>query len=128
MRYTVRQYTAALYGALKDGSEAEKRLRFRRFLMLLRKNRDLARLERILKEFEKQWLRESGLRKVEIESAAPASGKLKEEIKKILGEKILFSEKVNAGILAGVKILVDGELMIDASAKRQLDQILGSRL
>ncbi len=96
--------------------------------MLLRKNRDLARLERILKEFEKQWLRESGLRKVEIESAAPASGKLKEEIKKILGEKILFSEKVNAGILAGVKILVDGELMIDASAKRQLDQILGSRL
>mgnify|MGYP003394656396 FL=1 len=63
------------------------------------------------------------MRKVRIESAAPVSAQLKKEISEILGKKIVLEEKTRPDLLAGIKILVDDELLIDATGKRQLERI-----
>ena len=123
MRYSIPQYAEALVEALEDKSGRERSEATRRFLFILRKNKDWAKLGRIVKEAEKQSLRKQGIKKVEVESAVPLSPTVKKEIEKILGKKIVLEEKVRPEVLAGIKILVDGEILIDASAERQLQRM-----
>ena len=77
----------------------------------------------IITAYEKLVLQKTGTRKVRIESASPITEKLKKEIDDILGGKIYFEEAQNLDLLAGVKIMVDNELLIDASARRQMERI-----
>ena len=77
----------------------------------------------ILAAYEKLSLRARGERKVRIESAGPVPEQVKKSIREIIGSKIQFEEAVNPALLAGVKILVDDELLIDASARRQLEKL-----
>lgn len=123
MRYTNKQYAAAFLSALKDKSGKERTEILRRFLTLLQKNKDWPRLNLILREAEKFYLRKSGLKKVFLETAQPASPNVKKEVEKILGRKIVLSEKINPAILAGIKILVDDELLIDSSAQSRLRKL-----
>ena len=126
MKYTVRQYAEALNSALKGKEAAERKKAVGRFLNILRKHRDSARLGRILKEAELLHLKESGLRKVRVEAASPVTEGIKSEIKEILGDKVYLEEEVNPELLAGLRILVDEEIFIDASAKRRLGEMLRS--
>lgn len=127
MRYAIRQYAEALLGALEDKSGRVQSEVIRRFLSVIRKNKDWSKLGRILHEVEKQSLRKRGMRKVEVESAAPLSRELIKEIEKFLGKKLVLEEKVRPELLSGIKILVDNELLIDASAKRGLDSLFAER-
>jgi len=123
MKYTPRQYATAFWAAYKEAPEKEQKTIIRNFLTLLRKNRDWFWLERIMKEVKKLHYQESGLKEVEIETASPQE-MLRKEIENILGEKILWHEKVNAEVIAGVKILINDELLIDATAQGQLRKML----
>lgn len=127
MKYAIRQYAQALLGALEDKSGRERDEIMKRFLFIVRKNKDWPKLDRILQEAERQLLRKQGIRKVEVESTTPLSRGLRKEIEKILGKKLVLEEKIKPEILAGIKILIDGELLIDASAKRRLDLLLTKR-
>lgn len=127
MRYRVAQYAEALFGTLEDKNEKERRAIARRFGALLARHRMLGKADAILSAYEKIILRARGARKIMIESAAPVSASLKKEIKKILGAKIYFEEKENPALLAGIKILMDDELLIDASGRRQIDRMLGKK-
>ena len=124
MRYNVRQYGEALLGALDGKREGGRKEVVKRFLSLLRKNHDSGKLSRIIQEMERRYLRVAGLRKVEITAASPLGANIKKELKEIFGKEMLLEEKVNPEILAGMRILVDEELFIDASAKRRLEEIL----
>ena len=124
MKYTIRQYAEALNSALKGKEAAERKKVVGRFLNILRKHRDSARLGRILKEVELLYLKESGLRKVRVEAASPVTDDIRQKVKEILGGKIYLEEEVNPELLAGLRILVDEELFIDASAKRRIGEML----
>lgn len=123
MKYSNSQYAQALWEGLKGKSASERREVLKNFLVVLRKNRDGARLNRILEEVERASLKNAGMKKVEVESAAELSRGTKREIEAILGKKIVLSGKINPAILAGMKIMVDDELLIDATASRQLSQM-----
>lgn len=123
MKYRVTQYAQALHAALKNEPASKQKEIMRRFVVLLGRHRMSAKSGLIVSAYEKIVLRESGMRKVKIESAAPITEHLKKEISGILGKKILIEEKMNPELLAGIKILVDNELLIDASAKRQLEKL-----
>ncbi len=130
MKYTNKQYASGLLETLLGKPEKKQKEIVRRFLLILTKNRDWSRLEGILDEAEKICLKEAGLKKVYLETPSPVYPALKKEIQKILGEaelssgkKIFFSAKTNPALFGGVRILIDNELLIDASAKRQLDKI-----
>lgn len=123
MKYSNSQYARAVRESLKGKSVSERREILKNFLAVLRKNRDAGRLNRILKEIERESLKAAGMRKVAVESAAELSRNTRKEIEEIFGRKIVMREKINPAILAGVKITVDDELLIDASASRQLSQM-----
>lgn len=123
MKYRITQYAEALHGALKAAPASKRREIMRRFAALLTRHRMSGKSDLVVAAYEKIVLQESGMRKVSIASAAPVTEQLKKEIGGILGKKILIKEETHPELLAGIKILIDNELLIDASAKRQMERI-----
>lgn len=120
MKYRSAQYAAALFGAMSGKKEIEKRAIARRLPEILSRHRMLGKFPAILAAYEKLILRARGERKVRIESAARISEEVKKQIGDILGVKIYFEEKEVPGLFAGIRILIDDELLIDASVERQI--------
>lgn len=123
MRYSPRQYAAALLALLKGRSEVEQQRLQKQFLVLVGQKGDSRRLGLILKEVEKQDLREQGLKKVLVETPDPVTPQIKKGIRAVLGKDILIQEKINPGLIAGIKILINDEILVDASAKTQLRKL-----
>ena len=95
----------------------------RQFLVLVGQKGDSRRLGLILKEVEKQDLREQGLKKVLVETPDPITPQIKKGIREVLGKDILIQEKINPELIAGIKILINDEILVDASAKTQLRKL-----
>ncbi len=123
MKYRPAQYAEALYDALEGKGPEDRRTIARSFARVLSRHRMTAKTSAILASYEKLSLGRHGMHKVRIESEAPVSEQTRKEIREILGTKIHFEEQENPALLAGMKILVDDELLIDASARRQLDNL-----
>lgn len=123
MHYSVSHYAFALKEALKGKSEKERKEILKRFLLLLRRNHASSRLARILQKYEYVVLKESGLSKVRIESPAPLKADVRREISKAVGKKVILQEEIRTELLGGIKILIDDEVLIDASASHQLEKL-----
>ena len=123
MKYSVRQYALALSSALKAKKTADAKKIIHNFLRILSRNGDQNKIDLITKEVERQERVKKNIYKVELASSTKISSHLKEEIEKILGKKIDFTEKIDTDIYAGLKILVEDELLIDATAKSQIAKI-----
>ena len=96
------------------------------FFRILRKNRDWRERGKILRETEKRFLKESGMKKISVETASPISKKVMEKIEKIFGEKIFFRAKIRSDLHAGIRIEIDNEALIDATAKNRLKKLFSS--
>lgn len=126
MKYSPRIYAAALVEALDGKSAEEQKNIAKRFWQTAARNRDKQKLGRILKEAEKIILKNTNTAKVQIESSEPVSTRTKHEIKDLLDKKVLFSEKTSPELFAGIKILINDELLIDATAQTRLSKLLSS--
>ena len=124
MKYTTTQYAESLWSVLKDCPAKEHKNIIKRFLSVVLRHGNSSELELILRAFEKEYLRKNKLHKVDIEMACSVPEKIKKEIKNILGKDIFFSERENMELGAGIRMIVDGELLIDASAKRKIEEML----
>ena len=91
--------------------------------MLLSRQGMLARIPQILAEYERIILNAKGLRKVAVESAATHPMGLKPKLRRVLGRKLVISEKTDSSLLAGVRMFVDDDIFIDASGKRFLREM-----
>lgn len=127
MKYTTKHYAKALLSVLSEKSAHERNVILQKFIKIISKHGALKNLGFILQETERQYLKNSETKKILLESVAPAPEELKHEIKTILGRKNLILEKINPGILAGIKIVVNNELLVDASARTQLRKLFASR-
>jgi len=124
MIYRPLQYAEALFAALEDKNDADQKKIVKRFAEILIRGRAAAKLPAIIMAYEKLQQKKRGIHSVRLETVAPATEKLKEQIHAILGKEINFEEVVNPQMLGGVKILVDSEILIDASAKHHIDVML----
>lgn len=123
MKYRVSQYAEAFYLALEGKSEVEQKKIIKHFVELLVCHRATGRIRAICETYEKLSLVKKGMRSVRMETATPASEKLKTEIRTVLGKNIYIEEIVNPDLLGGVKILVDDDILIDASTRRQVEDL-----
>lgn len=123
MRYTTKQYATSLLASLEKKSQKEQGEISKRFISLLQKNGDYTRRHQIIKEVERIYLRGKGVSKIEVELASETSASLAKDIEKALNRKIIFSARKNMDILGGIKILIDEETLIDASARTQVAKI-----
>lgn len=123
MKYTPKQYASVLLDALDGKSAKVQKEILGNFVKFLDRNRDLARLHAILREVERQFLKNTGQKKVLVESASKLSVHTRNEIEKIAGKSFIFEEKIVPDLLAGLRITLNDELLIDASAKKQISRM-----
>lgn len=123
MKYSSKQYASVLLSILEGKSEKDRKKILRKFIAVLAKNRDLTRLGAILRETEREYLQRSDLRKVVVESVSPVNSALRKEIERAVGGKTWWQEKINPELLAGIRILINDETLIDASGKRQVEKM-----
>src|SRR5882672_1521132 len=113
MKYRPEQYAEALYEAVEGKKPGEQKEAIKRFSLLLRKNKDSAKIPLILNHFERKYVEANGLTKIQLETAHPLSEKTKAEVEKALGKKAFIKESVNPNLLAGIRILLDDSVFID---------------
>ena len=123
MKYRLKQYAEALAAATEGKSEAEQKKIVTRFTELLVRHRMIGKAPMICIAYEKLVLQKKGMRSVRIETATPASEKIKQEIHAMLGKNIHIEAVTNPHLLGGITILVDDEILIDASVKRQFENL-----
>ncbi|MES2437226.1 MAG: F0F1 ATP synthase subunit delta [Patescibacteria group bacterium] len=123
MKYSSRQYAHALYYALKDKPMSEHADLISNFMHSVRVRKDTKLLPAILTSFEKLYLKDEKLKKVTVESASPISVEIRKDIENALGTGIRLKEKVMPELLAGIKLYIDDEILIDASAKTRINNL-----
>ena len=123
MKYRPEQYAQALLAACHEKSDVEQKKIVKRFVQLLARHQATSKTHAICAAYEKLELRNKGMRSVRLETASLASEKLKNEIHRVLGKNIHIKEVVNPDLLGGLKILIDDEILIDASARRQMEEL-----
>lgn len=121
MKYRPQQYAQALLAACEQKSDVEQKKIVKRFAELLVRHQATGKTHAICVAYEKLNLQKEGMRSVRVETVDGVSEKLKNEIHAILGKHIYIEEVANPDLLGGVKILIDGEILIDASARRQME-------
>lgn len=127
MKYRGTQYAQALVESLERAPAAERRIRARRFFSILARNGDWRELPEILRHAERMVRVRSGVRTVEIKSSAPLSAAVRMEIRKLLDSKALIRETVEPRLLAGLTMLIDEDVFIDASAASRLGHLFPRR-
>lgn len=123
MRYAPKQYAAALFKVLAVAPEKEQKKILKRFLSLLIQKGDTARLGFVLREVERQYLQSTRMKKVAVETPDVLSRAAEKNIKDIVGGGLILQQKINPALLAGIKILINDELLVDASAETRLKRL-----
>ncbi len=119
MRYKATHYAQALVEALTDTTPETAHVRIRAFGELLKKHRMLGKAQSIGRAAERRLAAAAGVRRVLVESVASNSA-VQKEITDLLDGKVWIEEKVRPELIAGIRILIDDETLIDASAERRL--------
>ncbi len=116
---TPKDYAIALFEATKDAKGADLHDILHQFVTLIFKAGLIKQSDKIISEFIKYGKKQSGVIDIEITSARPLTEKIVTEIKKAFGNKVEATEKVNPGIIGGVRIKTEDKIF-DASLQKQL--------
>lgn len=122
MRYSAKQYAEALHAVISETAPASQDKVLDNFTALLREHRALPLME----EIEREYLRLSGVRIAEVTTATPLLPKeesvIIEKLNIYVKGKVELRKKVNEGLLGGIVVRMDDEL-IDGSVKRNLSDL-----
>lgn len=122
MKYTANQYASALFEALNESPKERKEI-LGRFYGVLSRDRKTNLADQILRKVELIFRQKNKVDRVVVESVAGISEKTKSQIKAILGGDAIIQEKNNPSLVGGVKIFVNDEILIDATLKKQIDNL-----
>lgn len=123
MKYKAAQYAEALVESLRGAEPETARTRIRAFAEILKRHRMFGKAESIMRIVQNRLAKEAGVSRVTLETPDPASNALQKEVDEMFGGKAWIQEKVRPELLAGVRILVDDETLVDASGKRRLAEM-----
>lgn len=127
MKYRARAYRESYLSLIEGKSESEARSITKKFLSLLLRDRAFSKLNEIFRDIRRTHLQRLGIKEIDVETPAPVSPYAKKEIRDIFGKESIIHESINPGVLAGMRILVDDELLIDGTGRKLLDDMLGRR-
>ena len=124
MKYTSAQYAVALAMALKETKTASERRHIAgRLFRRISQARMLKQIDHIVQEADRVLRREKGGVAVAIKSAAPLSAARRRAVGRTLGAKAVITATVNPHLLAGTRIIIDEETLIDATAQHRLQML-----
>lgn len=124
MRYNPKQYAQALYESLRDigAKEDEVDLVFKNFYSILLRNNDLKLINKIIEKIEEIDKEEKGVVEVEVTGAEEIDKDLVSKLHSLIGKKAEIQEKVDPGLIGGLKIQIN-DLLIDGSIKAKLNKL-----
>lgn len=121
---TMKQPPSIYARSLLDAAGDRLETRFvKNFLMILRRNGDLAKLREILRQFERIYFKKQGITKVEVIAARESEKEIASLLRNHFGPKLVLDFTVRPEIDGGVILKINDEFVIDASVKRQLDRL-----
>lgn len=124
MKYKVKIYAKALVALLSAKSVDEKEI-ITNFLKLLEKDRALKKAREIITLAETLFLQKHGNKKIIVETARKVD--VKELLHHFVKKGDIVEERLRPELIAGIKIIVNGEKQIDNSLLRKLDTLYVSR-
>lgn len=122
MKYSPKIYARALVDVILRTQEEHKKNELAgKFLEMLKKRGDLKQLKKIIFESERLLQKKTGLRKIIIEFARPLRTSKMDFLGHIVKKGDMIEERINPELVAGIKIILNGDMQFDGSLKRKLD-------
>ncbi len=122
MKYRPEIYARALT-ALAQNQPQKIAEYFRNFMIVLRRNGDLPALKKITARVEALVIRAHGGRKIIFESARELPAEQLKQLTQKFSSRDVIEAKINPDLIAGVRIKIDGEAIVDATLKRKLKKL-----
>jgi len=122
MKHKPKIYAQALAEVIL-GKDADEKKILENFLKFLQKNGDMGKANQIVSLAKKIFIKKTGRRQLTIESARRIKAKQKELVDSILQKGDVVEEKINKDLLAGIKIIINGEKQFDGSMRKKLNNL-----
>ena len=122
MKYTPETYAKALVEAVAKHPKKEDGRLVKNFLAVLTKNGDSSALRKIVEIAESLMLKKTGNVKWVLETARPLA-RAKSVIKTLVKHGDAIQEAVHPELIAGIRIVKDGEREFDGSLRRKMDKL-----
>jgi F0F1-type ATP synthase delta subunit len=124
MRYSPKIYARAFSEAITPKISPNDEVKtVKKFLTIVRKNGDWGSIKKILTETDKVLRDKFGRRKILIEVARDVKGLAVGNLRKAFNSSDIIEERIDANLIAGVKITVNDDQQFDGSLKRKLDKL-----
>jgi F0F1-type ATP synthase delta subunit len=124
MKYDHKIYAISLFEVLKNASRENQDKIIKNFLKVVKKHGDSKKLKDILDEFTNLVVKETGGKNIKVELARHVSKETMLKIKNSFGPNDFVSFVVNPSLVAGVRILVDGNKELDSTIVRKIKKLL----
>ena len=124
MNHQTYQYARALLEMRETYGEKRIETLANKFVQFLKKRGTLSLGFAILREYERLRRQKLGIRSIVVATAMAPSPDLSERVKAMLGGTLEIEECYEPSLLAGMRIIVNDELMIDGSLKSHIDSLL----
>ena len=127
MKLTNKKYAQALFESVHNKNEKEINIILKNFIDLLAKKNALAKIDKILDEFDTIWNKENKVVKATITTAQEldqaTSTTLENYIKELSGaEKLEVENKIKKGFISGA-IIKYGDRILDNSLKTRINNL-----
>ncbi len=119
MKYTPKQYAAALYDLLDQHPGDASPDIVRRFIMLLSRNRDLSLWRRIVEAFERLYYVRQGKTRAIVSTAQTSKA---DYVRSVLGKTSDTAVRTDPHLIGGVAIRI-GDKLIDNSVQSRMERL-----
>lgn len=130
MRITPKQYAAGLLQTLHEKQGTEAVAIINKFVALLAKNNDTAKIDKIIAAFSALWNKEHKIIVSEVATATPLDAATRDSLKSFLLERsgayaVEMKEKIDPAILGGAVITYD-DTVLDLSVQTKISDLISA--
>jgi len=122
MKYKVKDYAKSLVEILSNNKLNDKKLTIS-FIKLLERQGDFAKAKEILEQAEFLITKQQGKKSVVLETARKLTESQKKNLAKFIEKGDIVKEKINPELIAGIKIIVDGERQFDQTMLKKINSL-----
>jgi F0F1-type ATP synthase delta subunit len=123
MKITPKQYAISLYEATENLSENKAKEIIKNFVEVLKQNNDLGIGGKIIKEYYKHYQKQKNISKIKIKSREKISPEIMNGIMKKFENQVEIEEEIDSGIIGGIALEINENLLIDGSINKKLENI-----
>ncbi len=123
MKYAPELYAQAFFSVWDTTPPRKRSQCLKRFVQTVAKYGDNARFRKIVLALEEEATRRKGGRVVEFEFARPISPSLLSRLADAFSPRDLIRVRVKPDLIAGVRMVVNGERQLDTTLRRKIDDM-----